>query len=245
MALEKDEEWILPENLRRQEKEEIAKVDRNLDASGGDFGSYYRLLKDQNDDWARSHAVIDDAEADLYAGQVATALEADGPTPKDLALLDVGCGPGPITAALRRRLGGSATGVDISESGTAYGRRRFPDCAFLAAAVDENLVLPQKYDVIHAREFYPFTRTGDLETHRRYLDILLKYLKPGGVVVLTVLAEPKSLADNAPALAPDRRVLVAGERFARLLPLPAARVLTWAAQSLVGRPRRYFYIWRR
>lgn len=245
MPLEKDEEWLLPENLRRQEKEEIAKVDRGLDASGGDFGSYYHLLKDQKDDWARLHAVIDGDEAELYAEQVAATVEAEGALPKDLSLLDVGCGPGPITDALHRRFGGSATGVDISESAIEYGRRRYSDCRFWATGVDESLVLPEKYDVIHAREFYPFTRTGDLETHRRYLDILFRHLKDGGRVILALLNTRKSLAANADALAPARRILVASDRFSRWLPLAAARSLTWAGQRLCGQPSRYFYLWRR
>ena len=48
--IEKDSEWILPENLRKQEERERKEVDGGKFDGRGDFGSYYAYLKGINFD---------------------------------------------------------------------------------------------------------------------------------------------------------------------------------------------------
>lgn len=244
---------FIVENLKKQEASETAAVENGQDASRGDFGAYHRLLKHRKDDWVKLHAVIDKAEADQYADQVFAAAE---PLPAHPALLDAGCGPGIITESLRARLScTAATGIDISQSAIQYAREEFPKCRFETVGIDANTVLPAQYDVIHTREFYPFTRTGDLAVHRTYLEVFAKHLKPGGLLIHALLAQKGTLADNSRQLATDLRrwnlspfekiPLANAAILRRLGNIPLSRNATVAIQTILRRPQRYFYISRR
>jgi len=252
MALGKGEEWFLPSSLRRQEKIEVAKVQRGLDASGSDFGAYYALLKSGNTQWVREHAVIDREKAELYARQVVSVLQKTIAARERPLVLDVGCGPGAITDALRRQLGGSTVrGVDISESAVTYAMRHYPDCAFEVVGVDENTQFSSKFDLIHACEFYPFTRTHDIEIHLSYLQLFARWLSDDGAIVISLLHTGRSLANTVLRLSGAlqlmnlssfREVIVASPRFLRAMPFAPARILTRIARALLRRPSQQFYI---
>jgi SAM-dependent methyltransferase len=252
MALSDDDKWILAENLKRQEKREIESREKGLPGEGGDFGAYHALLKGEGGD-AAEHAVSEGPYLASYARQLASLLAESGLT-GPLSVLDVGCGPGSLTDALRSVSGGgTVTGIDISESAIAYAAKKYPDCRFEAVAVDEDTRLEPR-DVVHAREFYPFTRTADPEYHAKYMAILARHVKPGGLLVLTLLDAPKSVARNADALGPGaerlgltrfRRIPVAHPKLEGRLPLAAARAATSLAQSLLGKGRVFFHAARR
>ncbi|MDE2293812.1 MAG: methyltransferase domain-containing protein [Elusimicrobia bacterium] len=253
MALSDDEKWILAENLKRQEREDIAKVERGQDASDGDFGSYYALLTGKNSEWVKAHAVSDEGYLSSYAAQLRSLLPdlAD----KGATILDAGCGPGLLTRALAEGFGARETlGIDISESAVAYGRKTFPRCRFEVVSIDGATDLGRRFDLVHAREFYPFTRTSDPDFHRQYLAALARHVEAGGALVLTLLSSPKSLAANAAALGPDlekvgmtpfRRTALASSRLASAMPLPAARAATALLARLRGRSPVRFYVSRR
>lgn len=252
MALSDDEKWILSENLKRQEKREIESREKGLPGEGGDFGAYHALLKGEGGDVER-HAVSEAPYLESYARQV-SALLAEAGLSGARSLLDVGCGPGALTDALRRAVaGGAVTGIDISESAIAYASKRYPLCRFETVAVDEDTRLEPR-DVVHAREFYPFTRTGDPEFHAKYMAILARHVRPGGLLILTLLDAPKSVARNAEALGPGAerlgltrfgRTPVAHPKLESALPLAAARAATSLAQSLLGKGRVFFHVARR
>jgi SAM-dependent methyltransferase len=250
MTLEKDEEWLLPENLRRQEKREISLVEAGLDASSGDFGSYYALLRHGNKDWVRKHALIDPDPARIYSLQAARAMRALGPLLARPRLLDVGCGPGAVTEALARELDCSETlGVDISESAVTYARQRFPEIQFQAMAISEDTALPGKFDIVHAREFYPFTRTGDPDTHWAFLRMLSGNLEEGGFLALSLAGGPDSLDQNwrrldpelaAIGLSPLRRLPIASRGLSLIPPPALAGLMTRILKSLLSLPISYF-----
>ncbi|MEK7388065.1 MAG: class I SAM-dependent methyltransferase [Elusimicrobiota bacterium] len=246
---------FLPENLLKQEQAEISAVESGQDASRGDFGAYHRLLKHHKDDWVRLHAIIDAAAAAQYAEQAAAALASLAPPSGRPNLLDAGCGPGAITDALRVRVGCSAaTGVDISQSAIEYARRSFPLCRFNVVAIDEHTTFPERYDIIHSREFYPFTRTVDLAVHKAYLNVFAKHLKPGGILVCTLLDQPGTLSDTicelratmeSMGLTPFKAIPLANARLLRLLRSVAlSRGATWAVNKLIKAPQRCFYLSR-
>ena len=252
-----DKDWFSPENLKKAETADIKKIEDGIADSStvGDFGAYHRLLKQRRDDWVRSHAIIDPHEADLYAKQAVAAAEAAGPLPLNPSLLDAGCGPGTITEALRLRFRcARATGIDISTSAIQYANEEFPQCRFKVIGIDKNTPLPETYDVIHAREFYPFTRTGDLAIHAEYLKRLSLHLKPGGVLILAVLAREETLAKNTDRLAASMR----DWGLAPFLKIPSAsgtvlrtfhsisisRNLILLIGKFLRRPIRYFYVSR-
>lgn len=253
MALADDEKWILAENLKRQEKEEIAMVERGQDASGGDFGSYYALLIGKHPEWAEKHVVSDPRYLASYARQL-RALLGDAGLRGELSVLDVGCGLGSLTQTLFETFHGHSLGVDISESAVQYARKRYAACRFEALAVDESMQFMRPFDLVHAREFYPFTRTGDHDFHVKYLEILARQLSERGILVLTLADKPKSLTESFEALAPElkrlgltplRRVLVAHARIPAWIPARPARVLTRIASRLTGRAEVNFYVARR
>jgi SAM-dependent methyltransferase len=66
----------------------------------------------------------------------------------DMMLLDVGCGPGTITADLADRVA-SVTGIDPSESVIAEARRDFPT---LDVRVGDVFTEAGHYDVVHAHQ---------------------------------------------------------------------------------------------
>lgn len=255
MALSDDEKWILTENLKRQEKEAIADVDKGADGSQGDFGSYYALLTGKNSEWVKSHAVSDERYLASYARQLELLLRTERGARGGINLLDVGCGPGLLTWTLSRKLPECrAKGIDISESAIQYGNQTHPDCRFNVVSVDGAMELGERFDVVHAREFYPFTRTGDLEFHRTYVEALARHVADSGVLVLTLLSTPKSLAGNAAALAPAlealgmtpfRSVTLASAKIPDWVPPALARAATELAAYRAGRGTTRFYISRR
>lgn len=66
----------------------------------------------------------------------------------DMTLLDVGCGPGSITADLATRVA-SVVGIDPSESVIAEARRDHPEVAF---EVGDLFELDGAWDVVHAHQ---------------------------------------------------------------------------------------------
>ena len=251
MSLSDDERWILPENLKRQERREVEQIEQGIDAPVGDFGSYHALFTGKNTESVKEHAVLDAHYLSSYVRQAKILLDAAG-CPETPDILDVGCGPGAVSAALAEVYPrGRVLGVDISESAIAYAKKLYPRCEFLAAAVDEKMALPRKFDVIHAREFYPFTRTGDVDFHRRYFDIFAANLAPNGLVLVSLVDGEKNLSKNIAALSahlegrglsPLRLTFMAHPKLARWLPLALARTATKALLSTRGRRPFTFYL---
>ena len=185
--MKKESEWILPENLRQQEQRERGQVDRGEFDGGGDFGSYYAYRLGVSEEFIKSHAVSDDLWAMTYGRNLQALLGRMG---LSLAgrVLDVGCAVGSVTNALARLASGDAMGIDISEDAILAAKERYPKCTFYHQSADtldnfEN----GAFDVIHAREFYPFTRTSDAEYHQMYLELFRSKLRPGGYVVLQMV----------------------------------------------------------
>jgi SAM-dependent methyltransferase len=66
-----------------------------------------------------------------------------------MSLLDVGCGPGTITADLARRLGGDVLGIDPAAAVIEEARRDFPEVRFEVADL---FGLEGTWDVVHAHQ---------------------------------------------------------------------------------------------
>ena len=183
--LKESEKWILPENLIEQERNEVSQTDEGTFNGKGDFGSYYGLSTGKNTKWVKQHAVMCGRLALNYARQVRAILLRLGIMPQNLDILDIGCGPGTITNALHSSLDNcSVTGMDIAKHAVEYAQKKHPNCTFIQQAVDGSTDLSQKYNVIHLREFYPFSRTADIETHLAYIKMLLKHLHKDGAIII-------------------------------------------------------------
>ncbi len=208
--IEKDAEWILPENLMKQQEKEKRSVDLGLFKGEGDFGSYYGLNKGVNSEWVKPHGIIDKNEALKYAVNVGMFCRS-----KQLILggniLDVGCGTGAITGALAEICpGANVTGLDISTDAVCYAQKEHIGAKFYCRSAEDLGCFPDEYfDVIHCKEFYPFTRTNDIEYQSKYFELFYKKLKKRGFVVLVML-EPgvRGLGTNRKKIKP--RLLLQG-----------------------------------
>ena len=97
--IEKDSEWILPENLRKQEERERKEVDNGTFDGGGDFGSYYAYFKGINLDFIKPHAVSDDQKAIKYVKNMTYLLQKNDLNIKG-NVIDIGCAIGTIANSI-------------------------------------------------------------------------------------------------------------------------------------------------
>jgi len=192
--IEKEIEWILPENLKEQEKTERAKVDQGTFHGEGDFGSYYAYLKGLNLEFINSHAIINEHQVSEYVRHIRAILKEFN-LRLEGNIIDLGCAIGTITSAINGvSKGGITYGLDISEDAITVAKTKYPNCIFIHRQADELDDFDDKYfDVIHAREFYPFSRTNDRDYQSEYLRLFHSKLKSGGYVVLVMFREKKGL----------------------------------------------------
>lgn len=190
--IEVKSEWILPENLRKQEAKEREEVDLGKFNGLGDFGSYYGFRTGMNKKWIEPHAVFADKTAsdyveslDIYARSKGISLNGK--------IIDIGCAVGSITNALSsKNPNGETSGLDISQDAIQYARTKYNKCKFYCRSADDLDVFPDNYfDVIHCSEFYPFTRTNDIDYQLKYLKLFYGKLREGGSLILRMVA-PKS-----------------------------------------------------
>lgn len=138
-------------------------------------------------------------------------LDALGPV-RGERLLDVGCGPGTVSAAAAAR-GARVTAVDTEQSMVDVVRRRLPDAAVLLGALPRLPLADATADVATAN--FVINHVGD---PRAALAELRRVLRPGGRIGVTIwpqpptplhqlwsrVAEAAQLASNPARLAPDK-----------------------------------------
>ncbi len=114
------------------------------------------------------HSFVWKAGADLLA-----LLEPQ----KGERILDIGCGPGQLTAQLAES-GAEAVGMDSSVSMVAQARQNFPRLRFLLADV-RNFHVDQPFDALFSNAALHWVRDADAA-----IACMAKALKPGGRLVL-------------------------------------------------------------
>lgn len=181
-------DWHLVTNMQKIDEYYQRGIEQGslTPAETGDCGAYYAAVHNLEEAEAllSTHNLIGGA-ADVYASAL-----FDDKRPVH-SVLDVGCGAGFVTAALRRRFPSArVVGVDLAELAIQFAKQRFPDCQFHQCGIDENFRLDGKFDVIHAREFYPFTRTTDYNHMVSILEVLLKHLNEHGRLVVANSIDP-------------------------------------------------------
>ena len=130
--IEKDSEWILPENLRKQEERERKEVDNGTFDGRGDFGSYYAYFKGINLDFIKPHAFSEDSRALKYVKNLQAFVNSKGFSFKG-EILDVGCAIWTVTNSMNQLSKGEwgvTHGIDISEDGIGVAKQKYPNCIF-------------------------------------------------------------------------------------------------------------------
>jgi len=225
--IEKESEWIFPGNLRKQEERERKEVEDGTFDGGGDFGSYYAYLKGINLDFIKSHVVTDDQRANKYVKHMTYLLQKH-----DLKIegnvIDIGCAIGTISNEINiLNKNGKTYGLDISEDAIKVAKKKYPNCIFSNQSADNLDNFDNEYfDVIHAKEFYPFTRTNDIQYPLKYLKLFHSKLKQHGFVVLQMVALNKGFCNTYQKLSKDlndigyvpiRRYTMIPQKFVTLL----------------------------
>jgi SAM-dependent methyltransferase len=206
--IEKESKWILPENLRKQEELERKAVDNGTFDGGGDFGSYYAYLKGVNYDLIKPHAVSDEQTAFEYANHINSILEK-----LDLKVegnvIDIGCAIGIISNAINQlNKYGRTYGLDISKDSIEVAKKQHPNCIFSSQSADNLDNFDDGYfDVIHVKEFYPFTRTNDIQYHLKYLRLFHSKLKSHGFVILQMVSLDKGFCNTYKTLSKELSVI--------------------------------------
>jgi len=174
------EDWFSPKRLTRQNRESRIKSVNELNL-GGDFGIYALANRGLGMDLAaiRQHNLVNTKiRAVLYREILGNS--------KYITIADLGCGLGFTTAALAEEfMTNQVTGYEISEDACEFAAKAFPSINFLSEAVYPHARLQEKYDLILAQEFYPFTRTSEYECHLGYVKTLANSLSEKGVILIT------------------------------------------------------------
>jgi 2-polyprenyl-3-methyl-5-hydroxy-6-metoxy-1,4-benzoquinol methylase len=93
-------------------------------------------------------------------------------------VIDVGCGGGFMTDALRA-IGGEASGLDVNTEAIGYARHNFPKCTFYCASFDA-FREPQQYDFVYSSELIEHINGID-----EYMNLLRRITANGGHVFIT------------------------------------------------------------
>lgn len=102
-----------------------------------------------------------------------------------MQVLDVGCGPGALTAELARRVGaGRVAAVDPSEQFAVACRERVPDADVRVARAEEVPFADDEFDAALAQLVIGFVDDGD-----RALAEMRRVVRPGGTVAVCQWAE--------------------------------------------------------
>ena len=178
----KNDKWWTVENLSKTQEKALESNDFNELDGYGDFGSYRRVLL--GDDIENSmlgfhNSLNPGPKVDFCHGLLKRSAD------KVASVLDVGCGMG-YTANEMSSLYPNARvlAIDISEDAVKFGCKNFSGVDFVCQPIDPEKPALGQFDIIFAFEFYPFTRTSELNTHLNYIKYLSSQLNPGGSLVI-------------------------------------------------------------
>tara|TARA_B100000315_G_C14493039_1_gene548545 strand:- start:133 stop:864 length:732 start_codon:yes stop_codon:yes gene_type:complete len=107
-------------------------------------------------------------------------------------LLDIGCGAGAITAGFYRLFPNPVYGIDMSPAAIMYAKKNFAGPEFIWGSADQlDTIENGSLAVVHAREFYPYSRTRDAVLHMRFLNAARPKLMTNGLFCVVQIRDPK------------------------------------------------------
>jgi SAM-dependent methyltransferase len=130
----------------------------------------------------RASAEAYDRHVGRYGRQLAEALIGFAGVEPGMRVLDVGCGPGALAAALAGRVGGPhVAAVDPSEPFAAACRARLPEVNVVVAAAETLPFADDTFDVVLSQLVVNFMRDA-----RAGVREMARVTRPGGVVASCV-----------------------------------------------------------
>jgi len=235
-----------PESLSRQDIEARNGTPESI-SKGSDFGSYARVNRGSglSDSGIESHNLTAPINrVRIYRRATKGAIIN--------SIADLGCGLGFTSAALAEVFQTTeVTGYEISRDACEFAARNWPQLKFVAEPVIPDSSLPEKYDLVLAQEFYPFTRTTSQLIHEQYAKTLAASLQPQGIALITLTeGSPESILSNLGALGPllkeaGFKMVVFSLPFDRVYSLLPIYFLAKVASNILGfllRKPRYMAI---
>lgn len=196
------ENWFLPENLKKTETvvrtTELSSLDPN-----SDFASYKIMLEtgDINSSMISNHNDISPYEKiSIFKKHLYKKKLLNIPYTR---ILNLGCGLGFETKAIADVFDAETLGIDIAIDAIDFAKKKFEneEISFECLGVDENMRLQKKYDICFAIEFYPFSRTNNIEMHQKIVKAIFKNLTPNGILVIyQVWDNDHSIRNNIDAI---------------------------------------------
>tara|TARA_B100000575_G_scaffold224657_1_gene185141 strand:- start:7249 stop:7995 length:747 start_codon:yes stop_codon:yes gene_type:complete len=153
-------------------------------------------LKDLNDPYLNSHTIIKESKS--TADQLLNYLVLSGYNLNEIKLFDVGCGLGYITNEFAKKIGfNNVYCSDPSPSAKEFIKLEFANLNFIYSDI-QNISdqFINFFDIIYLREVYPFTRTNNIDLHKKLLKKLLNLTKKNGLVVLEQIKGDKNILNN-------------------------------------------------
>ena len=175
-------EWFHPEELKKSEENyRLNKVKPDVN---NDFGSYKNML--ENGHIEKSNiANHNDIIPKKKIKSIKRICEKFFTKPPN-QILNIGCGLGFETIVLSEIYNCEITGIDISKDEINYAKKyNFnTKTSYISKAVDKNFLLSKKFDACYAIEFYPFTRTDNLEFQKEIVSAILKNLNKEAPLII-------------------------------------------------------------
>lgn len=249
--VEKDSEWIKVDSLLRKEQE-VYQAESVSDSVDSDFLSYKKLNNgNENSSLISNHNAIGET-AKFYAKLFKSTLIRYKINPKLIA--DVGCGAGFLTNEIAKVYpSAEVRGYDISRDAIEYAKKHYRSPLFFSKAISPDTDFEIKFDVILAKEFYPFTRTNSIDYHLSFINVLLENLSSDNSALYVSLAHTdkclvnsieeieKKLKDKATVT----KVYQPIEKIYRLCPsLYVSRILSYVVRHFLNRTHAYILIFR-
>lgn len=230
-----DPEWWRPERLARLEAEFR---ERPTEDRGNDFGSYHVVAS--GGDVAQSALHLHN---DLDPGPKISAIRRCIALGEPRTILDVGCGAGFTTAALAAEFpAASVLGVDLAHDAIRFAERTHERASFAVATIAPDAQPLGTFDLIWCIEFYPFTRTDDVDAQAGFIRHLASQLDVNGrLLIVMTWRGSRSLAsvyDRVREACPEltiERTTYPHPRLVARLPLPLARLASRVLTRVTGR----------
>lgn len=175
-------EWFHPEELKKSEEDHrLNKVKPDVN---NDFGSYKKMLENGHIEKSNiaNHNDIMPKKKIKSIKRICENFFAKPPN----KILNIGCGLGFETIALSEIYNCEITGIDISKDGINYAKKYNSNTKtrYISKAIDKTFLLSKKFDACYAIEFYPFTRTDNLEFQKEIVSAILKNLNKEAPLII-------------------------------------------------------------
>lgn len=187
--------WFYPENLKKSEyKHRNNNINPDVE---NDFGSYKVLLESDNinESLIKFHNDITPKEK---LKKLKYIIHKFLKIKKINSILNVGCGTGFETKALSEIYNCNITGIDVSTEGITYAKKYNSNTKteFISKIIDKNFLLNKRFDICYAIEFYPFSRTSDLDFQKNIISAIFKNLTKGAPLVIYQLDNDTETINN-------------------------------------------------